>query len=50
MRPRFHRRGCFSFISNASGFWNGVLGFLKTIVWPAFILYEMFKSFYNWLI
>lgn len=35
------------FISNASGFWNGVLGFLKAIVWPAFLVYEMLKSFYS---
>lgn len=32
------------FISNATGFWIGVLGFLKAIVWPAFIVYEAFKS------
>ena len=31
------------FISNASGFWMGVLGFLKAIVWPAFLVYEAFK-------
>lgn len=35
------------FISNATGFWNGVLGFLKAIVWPAFLVYEMLKSFYS---
>lgn len=32
------------FISNATSFWIGVLGFLKAIVWPAFIVYEAFKS------
>ncbi len=31
------------FISNAAGFWMGVLGFLKAIVWPAFLVYEAFK-------
>lgn len=30
------------FISTASGFWTGVLGFLKAIVWPAFLVYEGF--------
>jgi len=31
------------FIINATGFWAGVLGFLKAIVWPAFMVYELFK-------
>ena len=31
------------FISTATGFWMGVLGFLKAIVWPAFLVYETFK-------
>ena len=31
------------FISHACCFWNGVLGFLKAIVWPAFLVYEAFK-------
>lgn len=31
------------FISHAAGFWAGVLGFLKAIVWPAFLVYELFK-------
>ena len=31
------------FISAATGFWMGVLGFLKAIVWPAFMVYEAFK-------
>lgn len=33
------------FISNATGFWMGVLGFLKALVWPAFLVYEAFKYF-----
>ena len=32
------------FISHATGFWMGVLGFLKAIVWPAFLVYEAIKS------
>jgi len=28
------------FISHATGFWMGVLGFLKTMVWPAYLVYE----------
>jgi len=31
------------FISHATGFWVGVLGFLKAIVWPAFLVYGLFK-------
>jgi len=33
------------FISAATSFWMGVLGFLKAIVWPAFLVYEAFKHF-----
>lgn len=32
------------FISNASGFWDGVLGFLKAMVWPAFLVYQAFAT------
>lgn len=32
------------FISKATTFWLGVLGFLKAIVWPAFLVYEAFKE------
>lgn len=31
------------FISQATTFWMGVLGFLKALVWPAFLVYEAFK-------
>ncbi|MCD4773079.1 MAG: hypothetical protein K8R41_06815 [Bacteroidales bacterium] len=31
------------FISHACTFWMGVIGFLKAIVWPAFLIYEAFK-------
>lgn len=29
------------YISNATGFWMGVIGFLKAIVWPTFLVYEL---------
>ena len=29
------------YISVASGFWMGVLGFLKALVWPAMLVYEL---------
>ncbi len=28
------------FIQHAVGFWGGVLGFLKAIVWPAMLMYK----------
>jgi hypothetical protein len=31
------------FISTASSFWVGVLGILKSIVWPAIVVYELLK-------
>ncbi len=33
------------FIGHATTFWIGVLGFLKGIVWPAFIVFEALKFF-----
>lgn len=33
------------FISHATTFWAGVLGFLKALIWPAFLVYEAFKHF-----
>jgi hypothetical protein len=32
------------FISHATTFWMGVLGFLKAIVWPAFLVYQAMKQ------
>jgi hypothetical protein len=32
------------FISHAATFWMGVLGILKAIVWPAYLVYEALKS------
>ncbi len=29
------------FISHATGFWMGVLGLLKAIVWPAILVYQL---------
>jgi len=31
------------YISTATGFWNGVLGVVKAILWPAFLVYESLK-------
>ena len=32
------------YISQAAGFWPGVPGFLKAIIWPAFLVYEALKQ------
>ena len=32
------------FIMKATGFWMGVLGFLKAVVWPAILVYEALKQ------
>jgi hypothetical protein len=34
---------CVYFISHAATFWLGVLGFLKALVWPAFLVYNAFE-------
>lgn len=31
------------YIQESSSFWGGVLGFLKALVWPAFLVYEMLR-------
>ena len=31
------------YISQAAGFWAGVLGFLKALVWPVFLVYEALR-------
>ncbi|MGM0377462.1 MAG: hypothetical protein ACQEQ0_11845 [Bacteroidota bacterium] len=33
------------FIGNATSILTGVLGFLKALFWPAFLVYEAFKYF-----
>jgi len=32
------------YIGTATGFWMGVLGVLKAIVWPAMLVYEALKA------
>lgn len=32
------------YIQAADGFWMGVFGILKAIVWPAFLIYEALKA------
>lgn len=32
------------YISTATGFWMGVLGVLKALVWPAFLVFGLLKS------
>jgi hypothetical protein len=31
------------YLSTATGFWMGVLGILKAIVWPAFLVFHLLK-------
>ena len=31
------------YIIGATSFWNGVLGFFKALVWPAFVTYGLLK-------
>ena len=31
------------YISHTTGFWNSVLGLLKAIIWPVFLVYEVLK-------
>jgi hypothetical protein len=31
------------YISTAASFWGGVLGILKAIVWPVFLVYELLR-------
>jgi hypothetical protein len=33
------------FIQQADGFWAGVLGFLKALVWPAFLIYRLLQYY-----
>jgi hypothetical protein len=35
------------FISQAATFWTGVLGFLKALVWPVFLVLDTFKFLYK---
>lgn len=31
------------YVSNSTTFWMGVVGILKALVWPAFLVYEVLK-------
>lgn len=31
------------YIQQANGFWAGVLGILKALVWPAFLVYKLLE-------
>jgi hypothetical protein len=31
------------YVQAATGFWGGVLGILKSLVWPAFLVYDLLK-------
>jgi hypothetical protein len=31
------------YIQHADGFWSGILGILKSLVWPAFVVYDLLK-------
>ena len=35
------------YIQQASSFWEGVLGVLKSFVWPALLVYDAFKAFHH---
>lgn len=54
---KWHKHGCMGgayglgfigsaiyYISTATGFWMGVLGVLKSLVWPAFLVFEALKA------
>ena len=32
------------YISQSTGFWSGVLGFLKALIWPAFLVHGLLSS------
>ena len=32
------------YVSAATGFWSGVIGLAKAVVWPAFLVYEALKT------
>ena len=33
------------FIQHAASFWDGIIGILKAIVWPAFVVYSLLDFF-----
>ncbi len=32
------------YIQQSDGFWSGVGGFLKALVWPAFVVYDLLDA------
>ncbi len=32
------------FIEHAAGFWSGVFGVLKALIWPALVIYKVLES------
>ena len=32
------------YIATATGFWDGVWGVIKALLWPAFLVYALLKS------
>ena len=32
------------FVEKANGFWESILGILKALVWPAFLVYEALED------
>lgn len=35
------------FVGSATGFWMGVLGILKAMVWPALLVYKVLEIVYR---
>ncbi len=35
------------FIQHSLSFWGVIVGLLKAIVWPAFVVYELLKNFFG---
>jgi hypothetical protein len=33
------------YVSTATGFWSGVLGIIKALFWPAFLVYKLLAGF-----
>lgn len=31
------------YLSTATGFWNGLWGIIKALLWPAFVVFELMK-------
>lgn len=35
------------YIQQANGFWDGILGILQALVWPAFLTYKLLELVYS---